>query len=90
MAVSLEIPSYLQSFAEDMETVEVSGKAIGQCIDRLLERFPRMRNMLFSESGELLDYVGIFINGEDAHPNELAAPTKDGDQVQIIYIIGGG
>ena len=90
MGIKIAIPSYLQSFANDTEVVEVNGSTVGECLEHLIKQFPDIGKMLFAQNGKLLIYVGIYINGEDIYPDELAKPVKDGDELHIIYIIGGG
>ena len=90
MSIKIGIPSYLQSFTQNLETVEVNGSTVGECLGYLIKQFPAMKKKLFSKDGKLLDYVGIYINGEDAYPEELSKPVQDGDELFILYIIGGG
>ena len=90
MSIKIDIPSYLQSFTNNMAAVEVSGSTVGECISHLAAQFSGIEKMLFAESGKLHAYVGICINGEDAYLEELAKPVKDGDELYIFYIIGGG
>jgi molybdopterin converting factor small subunit len=45
--------------------------------------------MLFDKSGNLLNYVDIYVNGESSYPEELAKPVKDGDEIHITLIIAG-
>ena len=90
MSIKVDIPSYLQPYTNDQEVVGVKGDTVGECLDHLIEQFPDMKKMLFNKKGKLLDYVVIYINGEDAYPNELVKPVKDGDEFHILYIIGGG
>ncbi len=90
MSIKITIPSYLQSFTNDMEVVEVNGSTVGECLKRLVKQFPGIERMLFGKNGKLLSYVGIYINGEDVYPDELVKPIKGGDEFYILYIIGGG
>jgi len=90
MSIKIDIPSYLQPYTNNMEVVEVKGNTVGECLDHLIKQFPDMGKMLFSDDGELLEYAGIFVNGEDTYPKELVKPVKDEDKLQVIYIIGGG
>jgi len=46
--------------------------------------------MVFAKEGKLLDYVSIYVDGEFAYGDELAKPVKDGDELHVVYIIGGG
>ena len=90
MSIKITSPSYLQPYTNDTETVEVSGSMVGECINHLVKQFPDMEKMLFSKNGKLHSYVGLYTNGEDAYPEELAKPVNDGDEIYILYIIGGG
>jgi len=90
MSVKINIPSYLQPYTTEQEVVEVSGSTAGECLDRLVERFPDISQMLYVREGELFDYVSIYVNGEFASTDESARPVKDGDELHILYILGGG
>ena len=90
MSIKIEIPSYLQPFTDNIEVIEVNGSTVGECLNHLVAQFPSSEKMLFARGGELHAYVGIYINGEDAYPDEIAKPVKDSDELYILYIIGGG
>ncbi len=90
MGVKVVTPSYLQPFTTNLEAVEVNGSTVGGCLNNLTKQFPDMEKMLFAKNGKLHSYIGIYVNGEDAYPEELAKPVKDGDELHILYIIGGG
>ncbi len=90
MSIKINIPSYLQTFTNNTEVVEVSGSTVGECLNRLVKRFPDIQKTLFDKNGELNGDLGIYVNREDAYPEELAKPVKDGDELHIPYIIVGG
>ena len=90
MSIKIVIPSYLRPFTNSVEVVEVNGSTVGGCLDNLTQQSPDLKKVLFAENGELLDYVGIFVQGKDAYPQELAKPVKDGDEIHIICVIAGG
>lgn len=90
MSVKINIPSYLQPYTSDREVVEVNGDTVSECLDHLVLQFPDMRKMVFAKDGRLLDYVSIYIDGEFAYADELAQPVKDGDELHMLYILGGG
>ena len=90
MSIKIEIPSYLQPYTNNMEVVEVNGSTVGGCLNHLVKQFPGIEKMLFAKNGKLFGYVAIYVNGEDAYPEELAKPVKDGDKLHIILEIGGG
>jgi len=90
MSIKIDVPSYLQPYTNNTEMVEVNGSTVGECLDHLIKQFAGMEKMLFAKNGKLHSYVGIYVNGEDAYPEELAKPVEDGDKLYILYIIGGG
>ena len=51
--------------------------------------FPKLQE-LFDKEGKLLEYLSVFVNREIAFPDELATPVKDGDEIHLIPLIGGG
>jgi len=90
MSIKIGIPSYLQSFTDNLETVEVTGSTVGECLGYLIKQFPGMEKKLLDKNGKLLDYVAVYLNGEDTYPEELSRLVQDGDELFILYIIGGG
>lgn len=90
MSIKIEIPSYLQTYTGDTEVVKVSGGTVEQCLKHLVSQCPEMEKVLFAKDGELFDYVSIYVNGEDIYPEQLAKPIRDGDELYILYIVGGG
>ena len=90
MSIKVNIPSYLKSYTNDAQVVEVNGSTVKECLDRLVEQFPSMKKMVFTKDGRLLDYVSIYVGGEFAYADELAQPVKDEDELHLLYILGGG
>ncbi len=90
MAVTVNIPTYLQTYTGNKGNVEVKGSTVGECLINLVQQFPEVQKMLFTRSDRLHSYIGIFVNGQDAYPDDLAKAVKDGDTIHVLYIIGGG
>ena len=90
MSVTLIIPSYLQTYTDDLETVEVAGNTVGECFNSLVNKYQKIKKMLFNDDGKLHSYIGVYINSEDVSTDGLSSPLKDGDKVHVTYIIGGG
>ena len=90
MGIKIVIPSYLQPFTNNMEAVEVNGSSVGGCLNHLVKQFPDIEKMLFAKNSELLDYVGIYVNGKDTYPEQLAKPVNDSDELYLLYVGGGG
>jgi molybdopterin converting factor small subunit len=90
MSIKLIMPVFLQAITNDKETIEVSGGTVGECIDAVIKIYPALKKMLIDDKGRLHNYVGIYINSEDAFPDELKKPVKDGDEVHVLYTLAGG
>jgi len=90
MSIKINIPSYMKSFTNNMRVVEVNGSTVGECLNHLIKQFPGMKKQLFSKNGNLSEYIIISVNGESAYPERLVKPVKDGDELNILLIIGGG
>jgi len=88
--IKINIPSYMQPFTNSMEVVEVSGSTVGKCLNYLVKQFPGIKGQLFSKNDDLFENVIISVNGESAYPEQLAKPVKEGDELNILLIIGGG
>ena len=90
MSIKVNIPSYMQSFTNNAGVVEVNGGTVGECLSHLVKQFPGMKKQLFSKHGNLFENIIISINEESAYPEQLAKPVKEGDELNILLIIGGG
>ncbi len=88
MSIKVHSGPLLSRYTDSQEMIEVDGETVGECLNNLAERFPKLE--LFDKNGKLLDYFGIYVNGENAYPNELDLPVKDGDELSIVLIIAGG
>jgi molybdopterin converting factor small subunit len=90
MGVEINLPAYLRPYADDMESVNVKGNTIRECLNALITRFPALNKLVFDEKGKLLDYVSIFAANEIVYSDQLDKPIKDGETIHILYVIGGG
>ena len=97
-SIKIKIPlSYVQSFTDDTdfvqlttEVVEASGSTVGECLNHLVKQFPGMKKQLFTKTGNLYDNIIISVNGDSAYPEQQAKPVKDGDELNIVFIVAGG
>ena len=90
MSVKIHIRPGMEQLAHGQGVVEVKGKTVGECLKQLVKMFPEMKSGLFAENGKLLDYIDIFVNGKSSYPEELNKVVKDGDELYILRVLGGG
>ncbi len=90
MGIKIKIHPILHQYTNNQEIAEVNGNTVGECLNDLIKQFPRVEKGLFDKNGKLLSYVDVYVNKESAYPEELNKPVKDGDELYIVIIIGGG
>ena len=90
MSIKVHIHPSLRHISNDREIVEVDGSNVGECFKKLITEYPELEEWLFEEKGKVSKYIDIFVNDESAHPEELAKPVKDGDEIYILMQIAGG
>ncbi len=88
MSIKVRISSLLSRYINNQRIVEVNGDTVGECLKHLEKQFSKLK--LFEKDGRLLSFVNIYINKEIVFPNELTKPVKDGDELSIMLMIGGG
>lgn len=90
MSVRVKLPPSLQEFSGGVETLEVSGRTVGECLEELEARFPGMRESLLDRQGRLLSVFGIYLNADGLHPVEMDTQLQDGDEIVILNFLMGG
>lgn len=90
MSITIRLHPFLQHLTGGQELVEVNGRNTGECLENLERRFPGIREMIRDKKGQLRAYCEILVNSKSAYPNELTTPVRDGDQIDILFIVTGG
>ncbi|MBL7225781.1 MAG: ThiS family protein [Desulfobacteraceae bacterium] len=90
MSINVNIHRTHRQLTDGLDSVEVEGNSVGDCLDDLVRQFPDMGNALFDKKSKLLNAVEIYINQKSAYPDELVKPVKDGDDIHITLMLAGG
>ncbi len=90
MSVKIHLHRIHRPDAGGLETVEVEGRTVGDCLTALVGRFPALKAKLFTAPGKLHRNVEIYLNQESAYPDELKKPVSDGDEIHVTLILTGG
>ena len=53
------MPPILQELGSGVETYEVNGHTVGECLESLERQFPKLKDYLFDRQGRLLGIFGI-------------------------------
>src|SRR5918998_5377577 len=85
------IPTPLRPFTDKQESVELSGRTVGEILKQLTTRFDGLRKHLYTDDGKLRSFVNVYVNDEDIrYLQREQTPVKDGDTVSIIPSVAGG
>jgi adenylyltransferase/sulfurtransferase len=90
--MDIHIPTPLRSFTGKQETVSVGGETVAQGLEALVERFPAMRQHLFTPDGKLRSFVNVYVNDEDVRylPEKEHTGVDHAAELTIIPSIAGG
>jgi molybdopterin converting factor small subunit len=89
LTVKISLHKTHRRYTDDKEIVEVEGKTVGECLKDLVKKYPPLENEIF-KYGKLNSLIEIYVDGASAYPNEMAKPVKDGDKIDLVYILSGG
>ena len=90
MAV-ISLPTPLRPYADKQSEVAVSGKTVGEVLQDLTGRFPKLKPHLFSDDGQLRSFVNVYVNDEDIRfLDKHDTSVADEDALSIIPSIAGG
>ena len=69
----------------------MDGAALNDVIASLDAAFPGIKERLCDETGELRNFVNVYVNGEDVRfLDGLTTATNPGDEVSIVPAVAGG
>jgi len=90
MSVEVELSSVFGRYTGGHLNTRVEGKTVHECLHDLVRQFPRLKRMLLDQEGNLMHSYDYFINGESVYPRDINASLKDGDKLNVLYVIHGG
>jgi len=91
MSIRIIIPAALRQYAENRDSVNLSGQNIGELLDNLMQKFPNMKKHLFSEDGQIRNFVNVYVNDDDIRYLENSqTQLKEGDVISLIPSVAGG
>jgi molybdopterin synthase sulfur carrier subunit len=91
MSVTVRIPTPLRRVTNGQDKASVDVGTLDQIIGSLESQFPGVKARLCDDSGEIRNFVNIYVNGEDVRFLEgLGTATKAGDEISIVPAVAGG
>ena len=91
MSVNVRIPAPLRRLTDGQDKVNVDGDTVNEAVSSLDQKYPGIRERLCDESGELRNFVNLYVNGEDIRFLEgLSTPIESGDELSVVPAVAGG
>jgi molybdopterin converting factor small subunit len=91
MPISIEIPTAFRRFTEGAPKIDCSAATVAAALNELTARFPALARHVRDESGQIRQFLNVYLNDEDIRfLGGEASPLKEGDRVLLVPSIAGG
>jgi molybdopterin synthase sulfur carrier subunit len=91
VAVHVRVPGPLRRLTAGSPQVEVEGSTVAQALADLETRYPGFRDRLYDGSGQLRQFINIYVNDNDIRfGGGLETPVSDRDDISIVPAVAGG
>jgi molybdopterin synthase sulfur carrier subunit len=91
MSVTVRIPTPLRRVTNGQDKASVDAGTLDEVLASLESQFPGVKARLCDDSGEIRNFVNIYVNGEDVRfLHGLSTATKAGDEISIVPAVAGG
>ena len=91
MSVNVRVPAPLRRLTNGQDKVSGDGATVAEVIANLDEQYPGISERLCDETGQLRNFVNLYVNGEDVRfLDGLGTGTTSGDEVSIVPAVAGG
>lgn len=89
--VPVYIPTALQRFVGQQETLRLRGETVQEILDNLVTQHAQLKAHLYTEEGKLRSFVNIFVNDKDIRSSQgLKTAVTPADTITIVPSIAGG
>ena len=87
--ITVYIPSPFRAFTGNQSEIQLEGKTVGEVMGNFKARFPDADARFFSP--RTTRYLNLYLNEEDVRVLEgMETPVRDGDELTIVFAVGGG
>jgi molybdopterin converting factor small subunit len=89
LSIEISLHKTHRRYTDGKEIVEVEGQTVGECLKNLVKKYPPLDKEIF-KNGKLNSLIEVYLDGASAYPNELVRPVKDGDRIDLVYMLSSG
>lgn len=91
MTISVKLPMPLRPLVNQQRAVGVEATTVGEALNALVTHYPALKPQLYTDRGDLKNFVNLFLNGENVRLLQgEATPVKASDEIQIVPAVAGG
>jgi len=91
MAITIEIPTAFRRFTEGACKVDSGARTVREALDDLTRRFPALNRHVRDDSGQIRQFLNVYLNEEDIRFLSGEASTlREGDRLLLVPSIAGG
>jgi len=88
---TIDIPTPLRPYTNDLRSVEVPGRTVQACLERLTTDYPQLQSHLRDSKGRLRSFINVYVGDEDIRFLDKEATELDEDErITIVPSIAGG
>jgi sulfur-carrier protein adenylyltransferase/sulfurtransferase len=89
--VQVRVPTPLRAFTGGAAMAEAEGATVGEVLRELVQEHRALEKHLYSDAGQLRNFVTVYLNDEDVrYLEQEATPVHSGDVLSIVPAIAGG
>ena len=71
--------------------LDFNGSTVEQLLKVLVDKYPKLKDEFYTETGEITDYIIVFVNDKPISAlEELDTEVRDGDKILFFFPISGG
>ena len=90
MSITVRIPAPMRQHTGGKNQVSASGDTVQAVLEDLCRQYPGLKERLF-DGASVRRFVNFSLNNEDVrYLDNLATPTKSGDELDVIPAVAGG
>lgn len=85
------IPTPLRKYTNQNRHFETQKDNLSDAIQQFISTYPKVKQNLLDEDGEIRSYIKLYIGTDEVHPKEKGSVSLEEDtEVSIVPAIAGG
>ena len=90
MGIRIRWSEILRQYTASPGRVDVEGNTVGACLEYLITQYPNTTKWIFDDQGSLRVLITINSKKTVYGSGSLDIKVKDGDEIYLHVILGGG